>query len=290
MLAVVLFAPLATSTQHSGEHLCNLIAPENEIYIPRGLKSAGGINEAEFNKVIDETEELYTEFIKEQYGGTLQIERKWDDGTVNAYAQRLGKVYKVSMFGGLARHPEATSDGFRAVLCHEIGHHIGGAPKRTSWWGGAMWASNEGQSDYYATSKCLKKYFETDLQETVKRYNKASTKEQLFAKAECDKIFNNVDEAAMCYRASEAGKSLARLLGSLRNNADVKYDTPDPAVVSSTDHNHPKAQCRLDTYFQGALCDKDYTLLPSATDATTGYCVRKDNYYTGVRPLCWYKP
>ena len=260
------------------------------MYIPRGLKSAGGITEAEFNKVIDETEALYTEFIKEEYGGTLQVERKWDDGTVNAYAQRVGTTYKVSMFGGLARHVEATSDGFRAVLCHEIGHHIAGAPKKTQWWGGTTWASNEGQSDYFATSKCLKKYFETDLEETVKRYKAASTEEQLLAKAKCDETYSNEDEAAMCYRGAEAGKSLARLLGSLGGNSEVKFSTPDPAVVTTTDHNHPKAQCRLDTYFQGALCDKDHTLLPSGTDATVGYCNRSESYLVGVRPLCWYKP
>jgi Zn-dependent protease with chaperone function len=54
------------------------------------------------------------------------------------------------MFGGLARDPLVTKDGFSAVICHEIGHHIAGAPRK-----GFSWASNEGQADYFATTKCL---------------------------------------------------------------------------------------------------------------------------------------
>jgi hypothetical protein len=33
------------------------------------------------------------------------------------------------MFGGLARHELVTDDGFMMVVCHETGHHLGGAPR-----------------------------------------------------------------------------------------------------------------------------------------------------------------
>ena len=84
-----------------------------------------------FNAVIDSVETIYAPIVAE-YGGRLKVERKWDDGTANAYAQRSGSTYKVSMFGGLARHETITPDGFALVVCHEIGHHIGGAPKKAS--------------------------------------------------------------------------------------------------------------------------------------------------------------
>lgn len=263
--------------------------PENNLYIPAGLKMSTSVAEAEFHQAIDDLEDLYGPIFKQEYKSTLVIERKWDDGTVNAYAFRRGSKWHVAMFGGLARHPETTQDGFSAVICHEIGHHIGGAPKKGSWM--SAWASNEGQSDYFATAKCLKLLFEKQEEETLKRYHAAKQdEEEKTAKLLCDSIHSEELEAAICYRASIAGKSLARLLGSLRGNADVSFSTPDPAVVSKTDHNHPKAQCRMDTYLQGALCDKDKRERPSQTDAAVSYCMRADGYQEGVRPLCWYKP
>jgi len=73
----------------------------------------------------------------------LVIDKHWEDGTVNAYASENGNNDVISMFGGLARHPAITPDAFYLVACHEIGHHLGGAPKK----GNTQWASNEGQAD-----------------------------------------------------------------------------------------------------------------------------------------------
>jgi hypothetical protein len=57
------------------------------------------------------------------------------------------------MYGGLARYPGMTEMGFQIVLCHEIGHHLGGQPTYNQ---GRDWASVEGQSDYWATLSCMK--------------------------------------------------------------------------------------------------------------------------------------
>jgi hypothetical protein len=235
-------------------------------------------------------EEIYTSIFKDDYNADLVIERDWEDGTVNAYAQQNGNKWIVKMFGGLARHPETTLDGFRAVICHEIGHHIAGAPKKKSWYG-TTWASNEGQSDYYATTKCLRKLYlkEKHLAETLQIYSDIkNTDEEKLAKKECDSVYKDINDKAVCYRSSLAGKSLARLLGSLRGNSNVKYSTPDTNVVSTTNHNHPAAQCRLDTYFQGALCINDHDKLADENDVRLGYCTVSEGYKIGNRPQCWY--
>ena len=109
------------------------IVEKNDLNIPVGTKNSGGITEQEFNDAIDKVEAIYSPIISAK-GKTLQVERKWDDGTVNAYAQQVGNTWKVSMFGGLARHETITSDGFTLVVCHEVGHHLGGLPKKKSWW------------------------------------------------------------------------------------------------------------------------------------------------------------
>ena len=70
----------------------------------------------------------------------------------------------------------------------------------------------------------------------------------------------------------------------------MQFTTPDTSVVTRTDDNHPAAQCRLDTYFNGILCDKSYDQENDKNDPKIGTCIARDGYKVGPRPLCWYKP
>ena len=229
-------------------------------------------------------------------GGNLKVVRKWSDGTVNAYAQQQGNTWMVSMFGGLARHSTVTEDGFALVVCHEIGHHIGGAPKKGGsagggWWGGSSggtsWASNEGQSDYFATLKCLRKVFlNDDNAGIIAKMNVPS-----FVTDKCQKSTRgNKDDAAICVRAAMAGKSVSDLFSALSKTPETKFDKPDSKVVSSTNDSHPAAQCRLDTYFQGALCEVGMNEPVSQSDEVKGTCHGSLGHTSGLRPLCWFKP
>lgn len=271
------------------------IVPENNLRIPVGVKSAN-MTEADFNRVIDSVEEIYAPIISNM-GAKLQVERKWSDGTVNAYAQQQGKTWKVSMFGGLARHSTVTEDGLALVVCHEIGHHIGGAPKKGGsagggWWGGGStggtsWASNEGQSDYFATLKCLRQVFLNDNNSAIiAKMNVPS-----FVTEQCQKSTRgNKEDSAICVRASMAGKSVSDLFSALSKTPETKFDKPDSKVVSSTNDSHPAAQCRLDTYFQGALCEIGMNEPVSQTDEVKGTCHGFLGHKSGLRPLCWFKP
>ena len=286
---LILTLALFTSQIYSSTHQC---FPENDLYIAEGDKSAGTVTKEEFDKAVQEMKDIYTPLFKNEYNANLDLQSDWEDGTVNAFAQQIGRTWRVKMFGGLARHPEATLDGFRAVICHEIGHHIAGAPRKSSWFG-TSWASNEGQSDYYATTKCLRKLFsEGDhVEKTLNVWNREGLSEdEMFAKNMCDKTYDEDLEKAICLRGALAGQSLARLLGSLRGNAEVSFENPDTSEASRTNHNHPEAQCRMDTYFQGALCINDPYELADSRDATKGYCTLREEFELGVRPLCWYNP
>ncbi len=268
--------------------------PENNMYIPVGVKSVnGGLTEAQFTASLDKVEKLYAPIIAAK-GAKLVVNRKWDDGTVNAYATQSGKTWTVNMFGGLARHETITEDGMSLVICHELGHHLGGAPKiggsGGGWWGGgssSQWASNEGQADTFATLKCLRRTFMTEDNATIvaslnapKTLTESCTASKRGDKAETD----------MCIRMGMAGKSVANLFSVLSKLPDTKFDTPDTKVVSAMDDAHPKAQCRLDTYFQGALCEVKYDENLSDTDETVGACTTAHGFKEGNRPLCWFKP
>ncbi len=284
----------ATSAFACVENGSKGIVEDNDLYISAFDKSLSNdkMTEELFNNVIDRVSEVYAPIMKEM-GGTLKVERKWDDGTVNAYAHRRGGTWNIAMFGGLARHKAITPDAFALVVCHEIGHHIGGAPKKDAggWWGGSStrWASNEGQSDYWATLKCFRKVYGED--DNIEILQTQTIPKIVVNK--CDNTFKNKKDSALCMRASLAGESLANLFADLRKlPADKmpKFDTPDETVVEKTNHNHPAAQCRIDTYFSGAICEVDMNDDVSQKDEALGTCYRKSGIKTGVRPLCWFKP
>ena len=260
--------------------------PENDLNISVDAKSMRNatMTEERFNAIIDLADKHYAPIVKEM-GGKLRWSRKWKGGTVNASANRgWFRTWKVNMYGGLARHELVTDDAFAMVVCHELGHHIGGAPKVS---GLMTWASNEGQSDYFGALKCFRRIFED--QDNAAIVAEMEVPEVVTTK--CSEAFTLENDVALCQRSAMAGKSLASLLGSLRSSeAKVSFATPDASIATKTNNAHPAAQCRLDTYFQGSLCSKRLEENVSNSDATEGTCNRIENMDSGTRPLCWFKP
>jgi hypothetical protein len=256
------------------------IFPENDLYIPVSKFAVYSATQEEFSNAVDKMQKHYAPFFEAQ-GRTYKIIADWEDGTVNAYANQSGSVSEVHMFGGLARHEKVTADGFMLVICHETGHHIGGAPRK-----GARWASNEGQSDYFATLKCAREIWADE--DNVAIVSKMEIPQTVTTA--CQKAFDTAEDLAICKRAAMGGKSLADTLGDLRKTGDTDFEKPDPKVVSRTDDNHPAAQCRLDTYFAGSVCNKAKEGSLSNSDPTVGTCSQENGETLGIRPLCWYKP
>lgn len=257
------------------------ILPNNSLRVPVNAKYQSGITEEQFNAIIDRYETAYAPIVA-TYGGNLSVVRKWEDATVNAYAEQNGKEWKISMFGGLARHQTITEDGFALVVCHEIGHHIAGAPVY-SWKSG--WASTEGQSDYFATAKCLRRVWQSDDNKQI--VSEMTIPEPL--KKSCGKTRMWNDDYYLCLRGGMAGQSVANLFASF-GGAAPKFETPDPKVVTRTNESHPASQCRLDTYLQGALCEVGFNEDFSRETEVTGSCHGTLGHKIGTRPLCWFKP
>ncbi len=124
--------------------------PTNTIVLPEGVNPSGA-TKTSFTRAIKRAETAYAQTVQRLANCRLEITGDWADGTVNAYASRVGSVCKVEMFGGFARYGSMSTDALIGVICHEIGHHIGGDPKYAR-----DWASCEGQSDYFAQT-CMKK-------------------------------------------------------------------------------------------------------------------------------------
>ena len=277
---------LATASFSNVRTLCRGFLPENDMKIPIRVMQAGGITQDDFNDVLDHLEKYYVPIVKTK-GGDYKIKRLWTDDTVNASAERQGNTWVLNMYGGLARHPLTNKDTFYLVACHETGHHLGGAPQVSSFFGGSQWASNEGQADYYASLDCMRFMFnEKDNEDFV---NKNTIDPTLLVK--CGSTYTTQAEKNLCVRMGAAGLNAALMFQSFKKNSktsDPSFTTPDKNVVSRTDDNHPEPQCRLDTYFAGALCFHDLTVEPGQTDTSVGTCSEAKGATVGVRPHCWF--
>jgi hypothetical protein len=270
--------------------------PPNNLHLQDKINARNAsMTEKEFSDLIDAVSSKL-ESVVAKHGGSLVVEKNWDDSTVNAYAEQRGNTWSVAMFGGLARRPEVTPDGFQMVVCHELGHHLGGFPFYSS----DKWAAVEGESDYFATQACAKLIWGREAELN----SKFRALVDPYAKDKCDEAYKTDATRDLCYRTAAAGQSLANLLAALGRDGTPQFNTPDQSRVTSTQESHPEAQCRLDTYLAGALCNvsfdfnkipgKNYWLGANSKGAekiaAKFSCTNRGGNPNGKRPACWFKP
>lgn len=159
----------------------------------------------------------------------LVIDIQWQSPYFGGGAVQDEHTVSVRIFGGMIRTPEMTEDIFAAILCHELGHILGGEPYQDILF--AEWASVEGQSDFFAASVCLPAYFRK-LQPT------ASSRD----------LRSRIELAAFGFlQLSQKYATANQEPVSLANSA------PEVARVLNR-HSYPSDQCRLDTFKAGAAC------------------------------------
>lgn len=257
--------------------------PENNVSIPTGQKSfsflgaEGGLNELGFHQTIDKFENVWGPIVREKYGKKLVVTRDWQSDKVNAHATRDDDNNMIIVVrGGLARHQEMSSDGLLLMICHELGHHLGGAPKifrgtstlRT-------WSSAEGQADYFATSKCIGKIFDNDFQKSL-----------LSFPDEVQSKIDHVCEQSSCARVIMAALSVGRVMASLKSGTNPpEIDLKDNSIVAKTIYTHPNPQCRFDTFVAGLNCEDENYIDFDDEDAQVGACPKEDK---SSRPSCWF--
>jgi hypothetical protein len=261
------------------------ILPPNHLRIPPSEKFSG-LAEHRYHAVIDQFESLYSPVLT-ALGAKLKIDRRWESPIVNAgtYRDEGGKHWHINLHGGFARHRYITEDGYTLVICHELGHHIGGAPKKLSI-PAIDWSSNEGQADYFGTLKCLRKIFEADDNQAVIRDMKIPGK----VSNACENSFSGKNEQAICIRTSMAGLAVANVMADSQGVALPSFEGRDTREVAFTMENHPRVQCRLDTYFEGSVCPVNHYDPVSQVNEVNGTCHPRRGFVQGNRPHCWFKP
>lgn len=130
---------------------------------------------------------------------------------VNAEVTKTNNEIFISIWGGMITHPELTQNTLGLLLCHELGHFLGGPPLKSR----DGWSSTEGQADYFSSAKCAK----------------------TLLMSEADFI--------------EAALRLVKIYAQVAREALPSIERCDQSVVTRTNYGYPKSQCRLDTLMAG---------------------------------------
>ncbi len=265
----------------------NYCLPESDLQFPlsfqKGIDSA---TEMRVEQQIQHFTKVMKPEVKRLTGKDLKVQLDWGNPRVNASATRDDENNPVLiLLGGMARHPQLTYDGLYGILCHELGHYLGGAPKKKRGRSDKLsWSSAEGQADYYATSKCLPLIFKKPL--------KSINPNDVAEKKEVDLAFEICQGDTDCIRMGLASLSMARVFASLKNYYDLpSLDLQDSFNVWETELGHPQPQCRLDTMKAGILCSVSPMAPFDNKDPSVGACYSfKDLAGDGERPRCWFQP
>lgn len=255
---------------------------ENQLFYPSYIRFKGGgvVEETDFNALLVRLQDLYQPVVN-KLGKKLEIVGDWEDATVNAVATRDQDLWRINVAGGIARAPKMTKDGLLIIVCHELGHHLGGAP-RMALYGG--WPSAEGQADYWATSKCLKRYYQKY------RHDGEILSLPEKVKTECHSQYTTTEEREVCLKSVSASVKFGQFLDTLNpKKPTISFESPDARQVKGTNINdYPRPQCRFDTLYAGALCTVNALDLNSPENVESSNCNNQER--PGVRPRCWFKP
>ena len=249
--------------------------------IPEKSLLANEMTETQFKKLTKDFEVFFGESVEREYNRELQLYSSWKSNTVNAFAEQDSRSFKITIYGGLARHKSMNEDSVTLTLCHELGHHLGGYPKKSM----NKWSSAEGQADYFATMKCGRKIWEKQDNETAI----ANLSIPSAVKNQCEEAFAGKADRALCMRLNMAGRGLALMFQDLESDSlEPRFETPSSEITRTMNYMHPYNQCRLDTYFMGSLCHVDKAINFDDDNETIGACNLKLGDKLGNRPKCWF--
>ncbi|MGH1468590.1 MAG: hypothetical protein ACRBBP_06895 [Bdellovibrionales bacterium] len=202
---------------------------ENPRFSFLGGKYDNGYPKHKYTEVLDVVKGVYGPIIKSK-GGSFYIQEDWFDGAVNMWAFRLGSEYWLEIPGGMSRYSLINEEAFITSICHELGHLLGGEPKRGE-------ISLEGQSDYYATQDCVQ-----SLLLEIKPFKDLAISPG---------VLRLCGEDLLCGRVFEGALSLTSYYAELEGVSPPLISKKSQVQVKETLKTHPPAQCRLDTLYAG---------------------------------------
>lgn len=237
--------------------LFNLSSWAHEVQRPLVPKHSFALNDNQSGISENEVMRIY-QFLEREYAHQIPELKKplssgfvWSQSFIGAGTTLFDGEFKIMLWGGLVRAKYMNRGALAAVLCHEIGHRLGGEPFQ-QFQGEKHWSSAEGQSDHFAATDCLPKLYKIFKKEApaflIQEKEKASDRI-------CSKL--SAELKSQCQWVATAGIDLIQFF-------QVYYDVHLPLVnpmekpqeiVDETLHTkYPSSQCRMEIFKVGATC------------------------------------
>lgn len=234
--------------------------------------------DAVYLNIVEEIKDAYGPIAKSE-GIKLIINWQLESKIMNATGTRDNSDWLITIYGGFFGLKGLNEESFRLILCHELGHIIGGSPVFEILPG--IYTTSSGQPDYYAAASCMKLLLK-DKDNSA--FNERSVDKTLNQK--CIQQFNNINDQNLCRRIGNAGQEFTKIL-NFYSPSNASFSTPSKSVVQQMEDAHPDTQCRLDTILAGALC----TFIPQGLSSKEADIMNR-SCAQGVsqRPRCWFKP
>ena len=210
----------------------------------------------------------------------LSLEITEDPNTAfGAFAEREGNVARIRINQGTRYHQRLNPNLYAMILCHELGHHLGGAPRFAD-----SWASVEGEADYFATLKCWRT-IETSLPSflTMDPIDSDSIKIQ----NDCISSYSTDSQTRIkCQHALNTALQLTKVLAGLSgfSATGLNSDATSTSRVSTTFPFANEPVCRWLTFRSGGLCPASSDL---DVEAQYGACTTQFAPLS-ARPVCWF--
>ena len=230
-------------------------------------------SKSEFEQTL-ESARKYFRPIYQSHGKELSILGEWDYDENNAKALAYTvDHYFIEIYGGALKSEGTNTDSLRAMICHEVGHHLGGAPFMPQYYEDyyLFQGSSEGQADYYAANVCLKKWLNGEDHWRKIHQIGFSKKDQIF----CERYHNDKNNIGLCIRIITAFKRMLSL--KIESEVQINLKTPSLAYkyALASSVTHPPSLCRLETAYAGVICHQE------------NGCSIFQNPIEASRPLCW---
>lgn len=238
-------------------------------------------------QIIEDAKTIYTPLSITTFNKPLYFQTS-ESPTVGGSAHHEVSHLAVVIDKGLLETSRLTPDGFRMIVCHELGHLFGGSPRRHAppeWDGpvahdGLSLMTSEGQADYYASLVCFRKMLELESSESP-RPDLERVGPRLKRKCQEEAGFKGL-ELEMCLRAALAGEDFLKVVFDFPISCEKFDDSITPHLIRDM---YPSRQCRLDTIVSGALCSEEQPFVLDFNLMENNSCGQT----YAERPGCWYK-
>ena len=182
--------------------------PESPTMNKKNLK----VNISTFLKMeesVNQFQDLITPIIPSDHNLVIRLEPL--NPRINALINKLENQLVIQVYGGILVHSQINESALMLLLCHEIGHYLGGQPLQSK----DGWSSTEGQADYYSATNCAH--------------------------------LIGLNEATFI----DAALRLTKMYAEVTREPVPELDSCDERVTPRTNFGYPPIQCRLDTLIAG---------------------------------------